>query len=188
MDPNNTNNPVGNPQPVPPVFPVNPVAPVVPNIPNSGIENVAPQNFNNVPVPEKPKHKIWKWIGIAVGIFVVIGVLIFVLIFTITAAPVKIANEQFNDIRQNNIQAAYDLFTDAAKGEFSFSDFQTIVSNNHLSDAQTASISFSRTQVNDNKAELDGQIKVNATSAGLRYLLVEENGVWKVDAFSIIPQ
>lgn len=188
MDPNNINNPAGNPQPVPPVFPVTPVAPVVPSIPNPGIENVAPQNFNNIPVPEKSKHKIWKWVGIITGIFVVIGVLIFVLVFTLTAAPVKVANEQFNDIRQNNIQAAYDLFSDPAKSETTLSDFQTIVSNNHLSDAQTASISFSGRQVNGDKAELDGRITVNATSAGLRYLLVKENGVWKVDALSIIPQ
>lgn len=183
MDLNNINNPVGPPQPVPPVVPT---VPNVPSIPNPNVVNTTPQSFDNT--PEKPKGGVWKWIGIVVGGFVVMGILIFVLVFALTAAPVKVVNEQFNDIRQNNLQAAYDLFSDSAKSQTSFSDFQTMVSNNHLSDAQTASISFSGRQVNGDKAELDGKITVNTSSAGLKYVLVKENGLWKVSAFAIIPQ
>jgi len=186
MDPNNINNPVGNPQPVPPVFPVTPPDVPVSDVPSPSVVNMAPQGFDSTLA--KPKHKVWKWVGILAGVFVAIGVLIFVLVFALTAAPVKVANEQFNDIRQNNLQAAYDLFSDPAKGQTSFTDFQSMVSSNHLSDAQAASINFSGRQVNGDNAELDGKITVNATSAGLKYILVKENGVWKVSGFDIIPQ
>lgn len=184
MDPNNTNNSVNISQAMPP--PVVSTVPNISNVPVPNVTNTAPQNFDTT--PERPKSKIWKWIGIAAGVFVAIGILIFVLVFTLTAAPVRVANEQFNNIRQNNLQAAYDLFSINAKTQVSFDDLQAFVLKYHLADAETASISFSGRQVNGNTATLDGKITINGSVANLRYSLVKENGVWKVFAFEVIPQ
>lgn len=177
MDPNNINNPVG----IPPILP-----PVVPNVISPGIVNAVPQNIDNVPV--KPKGKIWKWIGIIVGGFVLTIIIMFVAVFTATGAPVKVANEQFNDIRQNNLEAAYNLFATSAKTEVTFSDLQTFVSENNLAGGTTASISFSSRQISGNTATLDGKITIDGTSANLEYKLIKEGSIWKVLSFVIIPQ
>lgn len=115
-------------------------------------------------------------------------VVFFVVVFTITGAPVKVANEQFNDIRQNNLEAAYDLFSTNAKTEVSFSDLQTFISKYNIAGATTASISFSGRQISGNTATLDGKITIDGSSANLEYRLIKESGMWKVSAFAIIPQ
>jgi hypothetical protein len=171
---------------IPPVIPI--PQPANPNFNQTIPPNPIDTNSVNPLVKPKPKHLVLKWVGAIVGIFILLGIVVGALAFALTAAPVKVANEQFNDIRQNNLQAAYDLFSDSAQSQTSFSDFQSIVLSNHLSDAQTASISFSGRQVNGDKAELDGKITVNNSSAGLRYVLVKTNGAWKVSDFAIIPQ
>jgi hypothetical protein len=112
--------------------------------------------------------------------------------FVATTTPVKVAKKQFEDIRQNNLQVAYDLFSSDAKVQVSFEEFQKFVSSFHLSDASTASISFNsrerKLQAGVDEAILGGKITLDGSVSNLEYILVKENDSWKILSFEIPPR
>lgn len=153
-----------------------PVSPIV----NQAVQN--PINPNTMSTP-KPKHLVLKWIGAIIGIFVLFGVIVGSIAFVATSGPVKVANEQLDDIKQGNLQAAYDLFSTNAKAQYTFVEFQSLVSQYSLDNG--VSLSFNGRQIANDRAQLDGKMTKNGVSRGVTYILTKEGDSWKIATIDI---
>ncbi len=137
----------------------------------------------NAAAPIRKRHLL-KWIGIGALVLIVIGLFGGIAAFIFTEAPVKVANEQFMDIKQGRIQEAYDLFSPDAKIQVSFGTFQETAYVKSLRGVSDASIKFSSRSMVNATAEVVGTISRGNVSNPIRYVLIKQGNTWLIQNIS----
>ncbi len=124
-------------------------------------------------------------VACVVGGFLVLGGLAFTAVMMATSGPVKVADEQFNDLKQGNTQAAYNLFSSPAKAQTTFEQFQTSVQRLGMQNDPTTSLSIAGRHIVNNSAELTGTVKINGITRNVIYTLENTGGTWLIDGMDM---
>ncbi len=139
--------------------------------------------------PKRPSNKKWWFIGcgclLALCIVVVIAsALLGYGIFTAISNPVAPIKGQLAALNQGMIEKAYNDYTSREfRNATSFDAFKKIV-DEHPEIFKSRSSSFSRVNVEGNKATVEGSITgQDGTVTRMRYKLVMEDSEWKIQSF-----
>lgn len=133
------------------------------------------------------KKPFVKWLSIIFGVAIFVFVIILASIFLELSGPINTANQQFSDIKKGNFQAAYDLLSINEKAKTSLNEFALNFSRLRISSDKNSRLFFNNRQIVDNQAKLTGVLVTNGTSITITYVLIQENGSWKISDFNLSP-
>jgi len=123
--------------------------------------------------------KVLAVIAISIGVFV--GV-----IFMLTSSLPKVANQFFENVKNGNLEAAYDLTDSTFQEVTSFEDFETGVENFNLNNFKEASWTSRSIESNENggRGELEGTLSyTDGTSEPICMQFLKEDGDWRINFF-----
>lgn len=150
----------------------------------------APQT-SNVDQPKQKKSKVWLWLTLGCLSFVILAIVIIILVstlvFKVFSGPLESASEQLKLIRENKMQQAYDLGSNEFKKATSYDDFVQFIQN-HPELSKNKKVNFSSSEIKGSDATLQGTMKAeDGSEIPVRYVMIKENGKWKVYYFTINP-
>lgn len=125
--------------------------------------------------------KVLAVIALSIGVFVGI-------IFMLTSSLPKVANQFFENVKNGDLQAAYDLTDSTFQGVTSFEDFEIGVENFNLNNYKNASWVSRSIESNGNGGfgELGGTIfYTDGTSEPICMQFLKEDGDWRINFFAL---
>jgi len=133
-----------------------------------------------------------KWIAIGCGgalvVFLAFMAVIFLVVMKATEKPEKVVKEFLQLAGNQEMEAAYDLFSVPLKEAQSFEEFRGLVESKH-SLFQVTDTTFSSRNVDLSSASFSGTITIAAgTKIPASFKLVQENDEWKLISYSISNQ
>lgn len=167
-----------------PTDPITNLTSAIPVI-NQNTPNSSPPNLGQLNSNLGTNRSVVKLIGAIIAVMVVFMIVVFAAVFIALSGPVKVANEQFNDIKTGNYQAAYDLFTTNAKDQTSIDTFQSNFVQFRITTDKNSRLIFNNRRIVNNVAELTGALISNGASRVVVYTLVQENGTWKISTIDL---
>lgn len=168
------------------------------NIQENLLQKVDNTQHTTSPITNNPSNekktqsvfiKIMKGIGIALIGLIAIVLLFIAFTFYLTSGLLEPIQKQLSAIQNGTIQKAYFLYT--SKGfqkEVSMDKFEQVI-NQYPSLKNNESASFTSRQIKDNKGVVIGTLKSKeGVSTPIKYLLIKEDGQWKIVGFSVNPK
>lgn len=129
----------------------------------------------------KKVAKVLAVIALSIGVFV--GV-----IFMLTSGLPKVANQFFEDIKNGNIEAAYDLTDSIFQASTTFAEFETGVENLNLNNYKDASWTNRSVSSDEfaSRGELEGTISfTDGTSSPACMQFFKDDGEWRINFFGL---
>jgi len=170
--------------PPPPPSPVGPGASSLPGVSTPGGAPAAPG-----PAPGGGLKKPLLWglggcCGCLILILIVVGLIAAGALF-MTQEPAETARAQLEEIRQGQLDAAYERFSEAYRARVSRSEFESFVSRHPaLKDNQDST--FYQRSVENDEARLTGVLTSNADETeSVRYELRKGDGAWVISLLEV---
>jgi hypothetical protein len=171
--------------PPPPPPPVGPGAALPPH----GVSTPGVPPAPSGPAPGGGAKKPLMWVfggccGCLILILIVVG-LIAAGAFFMTQEPVETARAQLEEIRQGQLDAAYERFGESYRARVSRADFESFVSRHPaLKDNQDST--FYQRSVENDEARLSGVLTSNADETeSVRFELRKEDGAWVISLLEV---
>ncbi len=138
-----------------------------------------------------------KWVWLIIGLiclgFVAAGLSAFFLFFSLykdfngSGSPVKVVEEQLNDLKRGNTTAAYNLISTSEKVTLTQDQFNTLVKTYPALSINKSDF-FSNEKISNDQATLIGTLTAeDGTKTPIQYKLINENGVWKIYSITVNP-
>lgn len=147
------------------------------------VRSLSKSNMNQVKsILKKP---FIKWLLIAIGVVILIFVVFLLSVFFELRGPINTANQQFSNIKKGDLQAAYNQLSENEKARISLTEFASNFSRLRISTDKNSRLFFNDRRIVDNQAHLNGVLVTNGTTFNMTYVLIQENGAWKISDFNL---
>lgn len=101
----------------------------------------------------------------------------------LTNGATSVANEFFVDLKKDDLNAAYNKTSKAFRDATDEKEFEEFVNSYDLT--KNNGVSWSSTEVKNDRANLEGKIKLPKGDSSIKMELEKENDVWKVYGFNL---